>query len=179
MKNSLKEKITELALKHGIASKYTSFVGVDKKTRKSIFEQSMTCHQIQQETPYGFGGRALFQSQGMSSMGYGGPPRPSPMGQGGPMPISLGGSNFAPQFCSAPTIQMSAACFGSAMNSGTTTGFGGGGGFGVPPPTSSFGAPQQGPQQYANASFGQAFPPGQAFSQAAKSATGSLFGKVF
>ena len=111
----------------------------------------------------------------------GGPPRPPP--PGGPMPKSRGGSNFALQafcspapqaFCSQPKTQMS-ACFGSAMNSGTTTGFGGGGGFGAPPPTSSFGAPQQ----YANASFGQAFPPGQAFSQAAKSATGSLFGKFF
>ena len=94
-------------------------------------------------------------------MGPGGPPRPSPMGQ------------FAKHaFCSQPKMQMS-ACFGSAMNSGTTTGFGGGGGFGAPPPTSSFGVPQQ------CASFGQAFPAGLAFSQAAKSATGSLFGKGF
>ena len=145
--NEIKEKITELALKHGIASKYTSFVGVDKKTRKSIFEQSMTCRQIQQETPYGFGGRAFFQSHSRSFMGPGGPPRPSPMGQ-------------------------MLACFGSAMTSGTTTGFGGGGGFGAPPPTSSFGATQQ----YASQ---QAFPAGLAFSQAAKSATGSLFGKDF
>ena len=98
-----------------------------------------------------------------------------PMGPGGPMPKSRGGSNFALQaFCSQPKMQMS-ACFGSAMNSGTTTGFGGGGGFGAPPPTSSFGAPPN----YCNASFGQAFPAGLAFSQAAKSATDSLFGKIF
>ena len=190
MTNEIKEKVTELALKHGIASKYTSFVGIDKKTRKSIFEQSMTCHQIQQETPCGFGGRALFQSHSRSRMFSGGPPRPpaiymggGPMGPGGPMPKSRGGSNFALQafcspapqaFCSQPKMQMS-ACFGSAMNSGTTTGFGGGGGFGAPPPTSSFGAPPN----YCNASFGQAFPAGLAFSQAAKSATDSLFGKIF
>ena len=81
-------------------------------------------------------------------MGPGGPPRPSPIK--GQMP----------------------ACFGSAMTSGTTSGFGAGGGFGAPPPTSSFGATQQ----YASM---QAFPAGLAFSQVAKSATCSLFGKDF
>jgi hypothetical protein len=51
----VKEKIIELALKYGIASKYTSFVGVDKKTRKSVLGQAMSSRQIQQEVPQGFG----------------------------------------------------------------------------------------------------------------------------
>merc|ERR1719266_820194 len=53
--NEIKEEISKLALKHGIASKYTSFVGVDKKTRKSVLEPAMSSRQIQQEVPYGFG----------------------------------------------------------------------------------------------------------------------------
>merc|ERR1712008_421346 len=66
---------------------------------------------------------------------------------------------------------MGSACFGSAMNSGTTMGFGGGGGFGASTPTSSFGATQQ------TTSFGQASPAGLiCLGQAAKSATSSLFG---
>merc|ERR1711879_959309 len=54
--NDNKEEIKTLALKYGIASKYTSFVGVDKKTRKSVLEPAMSSRQIQQEVPRGFGG---------------------------------------------------------------------------------------------------------------------------
>merc|ERR1719411_1078717 len=51
--NDNKEEIKTLALKYGIASKYTSFVGVDKKTRKSVLEPAMSSRQIQQEVPFG------------------------------------------------------------------------------------------------------------------------------
>jgi len=51
----IKEQISDLALKYGIASKYTSFVGVDKKTRKSVLEPAMRSRQIQQEVPQAFG----------------------------------------------------------------------------------------------------------------------------
>merc|ERR1711963_1215336 len=54
--DEIKEKICNLALKYGIASKYTSFIGVDKKTRKSVLEPAMSSRQIQQEVPRGFGG---------------------------------------------------------------------------------------------------------------------------
>merc|ERR1712038_1593803 len=54
--DEIKEEISKLALKHGIASKYTSFVGVDKKTRKSVLEPAMTSRQIKQEAPFGFHG---------------------------------------------------------------------------------------------------------------------------
>ena len=54
MSDEIKEKISDLALKHSIASKYTSFVGVDKKTRKSL-EPAMSSHQIHQEVPLGYG----------------------------------------------------------------------------------------------------------------------------
>merc|ERR1712172_38348 len=47
----VKEQISDLALKYCIASKHTSFIGVDKKTRKSVLGQVMSSHQIQQEVP--------------------------------------------------------------------------------------------------------------------------------
>merc|ERR1719433_22687 len=51
----IKEQISAIALKYGIASKYTSFVGVDKKTRKSVWEPAMSTRQIQQEVPHALG----------------------------------------------------------------------------------------------------------------------------
>ena len=54
MSDEIKGEISDLALKHSIASKYTSFVGVDKKTRKSL-EPAMSTHQIHQEVPLGYG----------------------------------------------------------------------------------------------------------------------------
>ena len=48
---NIDETIKNLALKYGIASQYTSFVGVDKNTRKSVFEPAMTTRQIRQEIP--------------------------------------------------------------------------------------------------------------------------------
>jgi hypothetical protein len=69
--DEVKEEISDIALKYGIASKYTSFVGVDKKTRKSVLEPAMSTRQIQQEVPrgFGFGGRVplYFEQCSMSS----------------------------------------------------------------------------------------------------------------
>jgi len=47
----VKEQISGLALKYCIASKHASFIGVDKKTRKSVLAQAMSSRQIQQEVP--------------------------------------------------------------------------------------------------------------------------------
>merc|ERR1712008_2868 len=55
LSDEIKEEISDLALRHSIASKYTSFVGVDKKTRKSILEPAMSSRQIHQEVPLGYG----------------------------------------------------------------------------------------------------------------------------
>merc|ERR1719266_2475815 len=66
--NEIKEEISKLALKHGIASKYTSFVGVDKKTRISVLEPAMTARQIQQEVPFGFHGHGFSGSAPPSIM---------------------------------------------------------------------------------------------------------------
>ncbi len=51
-----KEAITALALNYGLASKYTSFVGVDRATRKDWFEPAMSTRYVKQEVPYGYGG---------------------------------------------------------------------------------------------------------------------------
>ena len=55
LSDEITEEMSDIALKHSIASKYTSFVGVDKKTRKSILEPAMSSRQIHQEVPLGYG----------------------------------------------------------------------------------------------------------------------------
>jgi hypothetical protein len=50
-----KAQILKLALKYGLASKFTSFIGVDKETRKSFREPAMSSRQMRQEIPRGFG----------------------------------------------------------------------------------------------------------------------------
>jgi len=75
----IKEQICDLALKYGIASKHTSFVGVDKKTRKSFLEPAMITRQIQQEVPHAFGSNV---TQGI--YGY----SPPPMGSCPPPPMA-------------------------------------------------------------------------------------------
>ncbi len=54
-KDMIEKEIEALALEHAIASQFTSFVGVDKQTRKTVLEPAMTSRQIQQEVPRGFG----------------------------------------------------------------------------------------------------------------------------
>ena len=50
-----KDEIKTLALKYGIASKFTSFIGVDKNTRKPLLEPAMQTRHVSQEVPRGFG----------------------------------------------------------------------------------------------------------------------------
>ena len=45
------EDMKNLAIKHGIASKFTSFVGVDKNTRKTAFEPAMISRCVKHELP--------------------------------------------------------------------------------------------------------------------------------
>ena len=59
-----KAEMKGLALKYGIASKYTSFVGVDKNTRKDLAESSMKVRQIHQEVPEGYGAGMAFGGGG-------------------------------------------------------------------------------------------------------------------
>jgi hypothetical protein len=66
LSDEITEEISDIALKHSIASKYTSFVGVDKKTRKSILEPAMTSRQIHQEVPLGYGSYDSFKPQRFS-----------------------------------------------------------------------------------------------------------------
>ena len=63
LSDEITEEISDIALKHSIASKYTSFVGVDKKTRKSVLEPSMSSRQIHQEVPLGYGSYDSFKPQ--------------------------------------------------------------------------------------------------------------------
>ena len=53
LNSTQEEEITNLGLKYGLATKFTSFIGVDKKTRKSPFEGALIKHQIRQEVPFG------------------------------------------------------------------------------------------------------------------------------
>merc|ERR1719245_1725916 len=66
-----KDEIKTLALKYGIASKLTSFIGVDKNTRKPLLEPAMQTRHVSQEVPRGFGS-------------FGGPPRGPPPGAPAP-----------------------------------------------------------------------------------------------
>merc|ERR1712073_55536 len=50
-----KKEITDLGLLYGLATRCTSFVGVDKQTKKSFYESSMITHQIDHEVPRYFG----------------------------------------------------------------------------------------------------------------------------
>merc|ERR1712083_1092712 len=58
------DNIKAIAMTYGIASKFTSFVGVDKKTRKSLLEPAMMTRQIKQEFPYGFQQQGIFGGYG-------------------------------------------------------------------------------------------------------------------
>ena len=69
MSDEINEEISDIALKHSIASKYTSFVGVDKKTRKSFLELAMISCQIHQEVPFGYGSYGSYDSFGPVSSG--------------------------------------------------------------------------------------------------------------
>ena len=60
--NDIKEEIIELSLKFHIASTHTSFVGVDKDTRKTILEPAMRSRQVHQEIPQGFGQSYCFMA---------------------------------------------------------------------------------------------------------------------
>merc|ERR1711988_1280529 len=51
----VKKDITDLGLEYGLATRYTSFVGVDKQTKKTLHESAMITHQIDHEVPRGFG----------------------------------------------------------------------------------------------------------------------------
>jgi len=51
----VKKEITDLGLEYDLATRYTSFVGVDKQTKKTLHESAMITHQIDHEVPRGFG----------------------------------------------------------------------------------------------------------------------------
>ena len=101
-----KDEIKKLGIKYGIASKFTSFVGVDKNTRKPLLEPAMQTRHIDQEVPRGFGFQ--FASQARSA-----PLRslaPAPLQ---PQNMMLGQSVFgaapsgpAPGFAPPPTMQL-------------------------------------------------------------------------
>merc|ERR1711963_1137257 len=47
-----KKEITGLGRKFGLATKYTSFIGVDKQSKKSLFEGAMQSRHIEHEIPH-------------------------------------------------------------------------------------------------------------------------------
>ena len=64
-----KDEIKTLALKYGIASKFTSFIGVDKSTRKPLLEPAMQTRHVSQEVPRGFGSFGGSSQRQMRVMG--------------------------------------------------------------------------------------------------------------
>jgi len=69
-----KKEITSLGLRFGLATKYTSFIGVDKQSKKSLFEGAMQSRLIEHEIPHMmFGG-------GPRLMACMAAPPPPPMG---------------------------------------------------------------------------------------------------
>ena len=44
-----------MGIDNGLASKYTSFVGVDKKSGKTLTEKPMSTREIKNQVPSGFG----------------------------------------------------------------------------------------------------------------------------
>ncbi len=66
--NNHKDAITKLALTYGLGSKYTSFVGVDKATRKDWFEPAMSTRHVKQEVPFGYGAPVMSNFVSLKSL---------------------------------------------------------------------------------------------------------------
>ena len=54
-KDGVRDAITSLGMENGLASKYTSFVGVDKQTGKALEDKPMSTRDIKNQVPSGFG----------------------------------------------------------------------------------------------------------------------------
>ena len=80
-----KKEITGLGLKFGLATKYTSFIGVDKQSKKSLFEGAMQSRHIEHEIPHMMFGGGM-RSMAMPCMMMAAPPPPPPF----PFDIILG-----------------------------------------------------------------------------------------
>merc|ERR1711963_1205678 len=76
-----KKEITGLGRKFGLATKYTSFIGVDKQSKKSLFEGAMQSRHIEHEIPHMmFGGGGPMAMACMMA-----PPMMAPPTTGAPM----------------------------------------------------------------------------------------------
>merc|ERR1711963_273238 len=94
-----KKEITGLGRKFGLATKYTSFIGVDKQSKKSLFEGAMQSRHIEHEIPHMmFGGPPMAMACMMAAPPsppfmemaiMAAPPRPSMCNSMGPMRRSL------------------------------------------------------------------------------------------
>merc|ERR1711963_1122876 len=81
-----KKEITDLGLKFGLATKYTSFIGVDKQSKKSLFEGAMQSRHIEHEIPHMmFGGGGPMAMACMMAPPMMAPPMMAPPTTGAPM----------------------------------------------------------------------------------------------
>merc|ERR1712107_33702 len=71
-----KKEITSLGLRFGLATKYTSFIGVDKQSKKSLFEGAMQSRLIEHEIPQMMFGGGMPMPRLMACMSA---PPPPPM----------------------------------------------------------------------------------------------------
>ena len=76
MNDDIKKAIIQIGLENSLASKYTSFVGIDRKSGKTLEDKPMLTRDIKNQVPSGHGGYGGFM--GMSA-GYGNSlPMPQP-----------------------------------------------------------------------------------------------------
>jgi len=97
-KEEVEKAIVELGIKYRLASKHTSFVGIDDKAAKGDFELAMNTRDIKNQVPSGFG---YGMPMAMACRG-GAPMRMMCMSAPPPMPMFGGGPQGGAMLRSAP-----------------------------------------------------------------------------
>jgi hypothetical protein len=62
MNDDIKKAIIQIGLENSLASKYTSFVGIDRKSGKTLEDKPMLTRDIKNQVPSGFGGYGSFMA---------------------------------------------------------------------------------------------------------------------
>ena len=115
-KDEIEKAVVELAIKYRLASKHTSFVGVDDKAGKNDFELAMNTRDIKNQVPSGFGyggGPVPMMAMCMSApvpQMRGGVTRFRCKGSANTAPMMGGGMNLMSKCAGQPQRQMMADC---------------------------------------------------------------------
>ena len=73
--NDLKEAIVRLGTKYSLASRHTSFVGIDPEDSERRYHGVMAKRQVPNQVPQGFGGISTCRKSGGRGLGVGGAPQ--------------------------------------------------------------------------------------------------------